>query len=74
MKRVLHINAQDHEGWTPLHIAASWGYCLKELLSHRGLTRDILTDDGEGVDHLSPGVKDFRMSLRFSLSRQEPTG
>ncbi|KKZ68230.1 hypothetical protein EMCG_06091, partial [[Emmonsia] crescens] len=20
------INAKDHEGWTPLHIAASWGY------------------------------------------------
>lgn len=49
------INAKDHEGWTPLHIAASWDlYCLWELLSHTALDWNVLTDDGQSVDDLSP--------------------
>ena len=32
------ISAQDHEGWTPLHIAASWGYIPVGLWTIRSST------------------------------------
>lgn len=49
------INAKDHEGWTPLHIAASWGTCdLQNLFSHPALDWSVLTDDNMSVDALSP--------------------
>ena len=51
----IDINARDHEGWTPLHIAASWDlYTLCELLIHDGLDWSLLTNDGESVNDLSP--------------------
>lgn len=51
------INAVDHEGWTPLHVAASWNNypVIKELASFGGddLAWDKLTDDGESAMDLS---------------------
>lgn len=41
------INAKDHEGWTSLHIAASWGYIPREIFDHHDLNWDISTDKGE---------------------------
>ncbi|EDN07610.1 predicted protein [Histoplasma mississippiense (nom. inval.)] len=37
------INARDHEGWTPLHIAASWGYIPRRLVDNHGLNWNVLT-------------------------------
>lgn len=49
------VNAKDHEGWTPLHIAASWGICdLRNLFSHPLLNWSVLTDDNMSVNDLSP--------------------
>ncbi|KAK6835573.1 hypothetical protein RU639_002338 [Aspergillus parasiticus] len=49
------VNARDHEGWTPLHIAASWGLCsLPELYNHPGLDWHIRTYQKESVEDLSP--------------------
>lgn len=49
------VNARDHEGWTPLHIAASWGICdLRSLFSQPALDWSVLTDDNMSVDALSP--------------------
>ncbi|EFE37786.1 hypothetical protein TRV_07559 [Trichophyton verrucosum HKI 0517] len=49
------INLKDHEGWTPLHVAASWGHGdLWEFLCLPGLDWNALTNDGESVDDLSP--------------------
>lgn len=49
------VNAKDHEGWTPLHIASSWGLCnLPSLFSHTDLDWTLLTDDNMSVDDLSP--------------------
>jgi ankyrin repeat protein len=37
-KAGVDVNAKDHEGWTSLHIAASWGTCtLKSLIAHRAV-------------------------------------
>ncbi|OJD26159.1 hypothetical protein ACJ73_02469 [Blastomyces percursus] len=49
------VNAKDHEGWTPLHIAASWGYIPYRLFNSDGLNLDVLTQDGQTVADLSPG-------------------
>lgn len=62
------INARDHEGWTPLHIAASWDlYTLWELLFHHGLDWSLLTNEGESVDDLSPG-KAFTQKALSSMN------
>lgn len=63
------INSRDHEGWTPLHIAASWGLCdLDGFLTHCALDWNALTDNRQSVDDLSP---DGRFST-ISLSRTRP--
>lgn len=52
------INSRDHEGWTPLHIAASWGLCdIDYFLAHCALDWNVLTDNGQSVDDLSPDGK-----------------
>ncbi|KZN90140.1 DNA-binding protein RFXANK [Penicillium chrysogenum] len=49
------VNARDHEGWTPLHIAASWGiFDLRNLFSQPALDWSVLTNDNMSVDALSP--------------------
>ena len=63
------INSRDHEGWTPLHIAASWGLCdLDDFLTHFALDWNVLTDNGQSVDDLSP---DGRFSTTI-LARFRP--
>lgn len=60
IKAGIDINAKDHEGWTSLHIAASWGTCtLKNLLAHRALDWTALTNDGLSIDDLSPVAQFF---------------
>jgi ankyrin repeat protein len=47
------INGLDHEGWTPLHVAASWNLyaVIKELASFGGhaLDWEAETDDGQSA-------------------------
>ena len=54
------INAVDHEGWTPLHVAASWNHydVTKELAAFRlgALNWDALTDDKQSAIELSLGA------------------
>lgn len=53
------INATDHEGWTPLHVAASWNLedVIQLLASHAGakLAWDAKTNDGATALDLSRG-------------------
>ena len=66
------INAKDHEGWTPLHIAASWSWydITAELASFGGPALDwsALTITGESVYDL-PADKNFKESFLNSLFR-----
>lgn len=54
IKSLLHagvdINAVDHEGWTPLHVAASWNLCkvIQELICFGGSTLDLDARTGRG--------------------------
>lgn len=64
IKAGVDVNAKDHEGWTSLHIAASWGTCtLKSLLAHRALDWTALTNDGLSIDDLSPVAQFSRVAL-----------
>ena len=55
LKAGVDINAKDHEGWTSLHIAASWDlHELWELLTLGNLDWGALTADGKSVDDISP--------------------
>ncbi|RYP53126.1 hypothetical protein DL768_001800 [Monosporascus sp. mg162] len=51
------VNAVDHEGWTPLHVAASWNNypVIEELVAYAGddLAWDMLTDDGQSATDLA---------------------
>ncbi|KAI9791850.1 MAG: hypothetical protein M1816_003395 [Peltula sp. TS41687] len=53
------VNATDHEGWTALHVAASWNSydVIKELASLGGdtLKWNTRTDDGQSAWDLSVG-------------------
>ncbi|KAJ9641370.1 hypothetical protein H2199_005340 [Coniosporium tulheliwenetii] len=53
------VNAVDHEGWSPLHVAASWNHydVIKELaaFSVGALDWDALTDDKQSATDLSLG-------------------
>lgn len=59
-------NEVDHEGWTSLHIAASWDHTFFPELLPRDiyLKWDAVTHQGESVDDLCPG-KDFRARCRL---------
>jgi hypothetical protein len=54
------VNAVDHEGWTPLHVAASWNHydVIRELVLYGGkkLRWDSLTDDNQSAIDLSLGA------------------
>ncbi|KIW39684.1 hypothetical protein, variant [Exophiala oligosperma] len=54
-------NSVDHEGWTALHVAASWNNAavIKELVRFAGdaLTWDALTEDGQTAQALSLGAE-----------------
>lgn len=55
IKRGINTNARDHEGWTALHIVASWGnYQLKSLIENPDLDWKAQTGAGQSVDDLSP--------------------
>ena len=47
------VNAKDHEGWTPLHVAASWNLfeVVCEIARYGGFTLDwdAKTDDGDSA-------------------------
>lgn len=63
IKAGVDVNAKDHEGWTSLHIAASWGTCtLKSLIAHR-VDWKALTNDGLSVDDLSPVAQFSHVAL-----------
>lgn len=51
------VNGLDHEGWTPLHVAASWNNLdiIEELArsAGNGLDWDALTDDNQSAIDLS---------------------
>jgi len=51
-------NGPDHEGWTPLHVAASWNNLevIRELARFAGpaLGWDSVTDDGQSAAALAP--------------------
>lgn len=55
------INAKDHEGWTPLHIAASWNLIeiVEKLARFRRLTLDWIAtiDDSKSAFDLSANDK-----------------
>lgn len=64
IKAGVDVNAKDHEGWTSLHIAASWGTStLKSLIAHRTLDWKALTNDGLSVDDLSPVAQFCHVAL-----------
>jgi hypothetical protein len=54
------VNSVDHEGWTALHVAASWNNAavIEELVRFAGgaLTWDALTNDGQTGQTLSLGA------------------
>lgn len=59
LKAGVDINAVDHEGWTPLHVAASWNLreVVRELLRFGGSKLDLnaRTNQGESALHLAYG-------------------
>lgn len=54
------VNAADHEGWNPLHVAASWNLCnvIQELARFGGSALDwnALTDDRQPALDLPLGA------------------
>lgn len=60
LKAGMDVNAVDHEGWTPLHVAASWNQydTIEELALFGGsaLCWDALTDDKQSAMELSLGA------------------
>ena len=52
-----NVNATDHEGWTPLHIAASWNSyaAIRTLLeySSQSLNWDAVTSSGQSASQIA---------------------
>lgn len=66
------VNAVDHEGWTPLHVAASWNLysVIQELARFGGsaLNWDAITDDRQSALTLSLGAGPNRKVQRLLMS------
>jgi len=64
------INSKDHEGWTPLHVAASWSLydITAELAVFGGPALDwfAVTTTGDSVYDL-PADKNFKENFLTSL-------
>ncbi|KAI3328112.1 ankyrin [Xylariaceae sp. AK1471] len=69
------INAIDHEGWTALHVAASWNnYQVIEELAIQGgadLDWDAVTNDGQSAIDLALGGG-FNAEVQEILTNHEP--
>lgn len=69
------INAVDHEGWTPLHVAASWNLynVIQELICLGGSTLDLdaRTDRGETALDLAYGGG-FKKEVESLLLNEAP--
>ncbi|KAK3363743.1 ankyrin repeat-containing domain protein [Lasiosphaeria hispida] len=54
------VNGLDHEGWTPLHVAASWNNAAVirelELFANGELAWDALTADNQTAEDLALGA------------------
>ena len=59
----VNINALDSEGWTPLYIAASWGFSksVKTLAEYVSLDWCVLTKDGEMASELASNTADVEL-------------
>lgn len=68
------VNAADHEGWTPLHVAASWNNygVIKALAAYGGhsLLWNALTDNGESAIDLALGGG-FNAQVQRILTKHE---
>ena len=66
------VNAVDHEGWTPLHVAASWNlYSVIQELARFGdsaLNWNAITDDKHSALTLSLGAGPNRKVQRLLMS------
>lgn len=66
-------NGVDHEGWTPLHVAASWNNLavVRELARFTGgaLAWDAMTDDNESAIELALGAG-FHAEVQAILQRR----
>ncbi|PKX96925.1 ankyrin repeat domain-containing protein, partial [Aspergillus novofumigatus IBT 16806] len=60
LREGVDVNAVDHEGWTPLHVAASWNHygVIQELalFGSNKLDWDSMTDDNQSAMDLSLGA------------------
>ncbi|KAI0809951.1 ankyrin [Xylaria sp. FL0064] len=69
------VNAPDHEGWTPLHVAASWNnyQILNELAIRSGgeIDWDAVTDDGQSAIDLALGGG-FNAEVQEILKNHSP--
>lgn len=67
------VNATDHEGWTPLHVAASWNLynVIQELARFGGTALDwnALTDDRQSALDLSLGAGPNKKVQRLLQSK-----
>jgi ankyrin repeat protein len=74
------INGVDHEGWTPLHVAASWNNArvIKELAGFAGydLEWNALTKEGESAMDLAEGGgidDEVRVLLHAHMAQKQDT-